>query len=124
MSPPELCHEATLRGLRLEPWGDKLAVIPASRCPAEFAATLRSHKDEILCWLEAKRANMRPDEAPWLQIAKKILAGEFDDTDNATRESLTIGLRSIPHPACLRALEHLILPSSAGAIIAPCNELF
>lgn len=41
MTPPELCHEAARRGLRLEPRGDKLAVIPASRCPPEFADTLR-----------------------------------------------------------------------------------
>ncbi len=35
------------------------------------------------------------------------LAGEFDGCDNSTRESLTIGLRSISHPLARRSLEKL-----------------
>jgi hypothetical protein len=35
------------------------------------------------------------------------LAGEFSGCDRSTRESLVIGLRSIPHPLPRRALEHL-----------------
>ena len=43
----ELCQRAVRLGLRLEPRGDKLAVIPAKRCPPEFAAELRQHKGEF-----------------------------------------------------------------------------
>jgi hypothetical protein len=51
MTPCDLYNEALRRGLRLEPRGDKLAVIPGDRCPPEFAATLRQHKVELLAWL-------------------------------------------------------------------------
>jgi hypothetical protein len=108
MTPPELCHEAARRGLRLERRGDMLAVIPAKRCPPEFADTLRQHKREILSLLEGQAAGLAPDCAPWLHVARQILAGEFDALlDNSVRESLNIGLRSIIHPVCQRALERL-----------------
>lgn len=107
MTPPELCHEAARRGLRLEPRGDKLAVIPANRCPPEFADTLRAHKGELLSWLEARLDGLSADCVPWLHVARQILEGQFDGCDPSTRESLTIGLRSIAHPACRRALERL-----------------
>lgn len=51
MTAPELYQEATRRGLRLEPRGDKLAVIPANRVPPAFADVLREHKAELLDWL-------------------------------------------------------------------------
>jgi hypothetical protein len=107
MTPSELCHEATRRGLRLEPRGDKLAVIPAKCCPPEFADMLRQHKGELLVWLEACAGGLGLDCAPWLHVAKQILAGEFDDADSSTTQSLTIGLRSIRHPLCVRALARL-----------------
>ena len=107
MTPSELCREATRRGLQLEPRGDKLAVIPAKCCPPEFADMLRQHKGELLDWLEACAGGLGPDCAPWLHVAKQILAGEFVRCDSSTRESLTIGLRSIPHPLCVRALTRL-----------------
>jgi hypothetical protein len=106
----ELCHEATRRGLRLEPRGDKLAVIPADRLPPEFAATLRQHKREILSLLEGQAAGLAPDCAPWMNVARQVLDGEFDSLlDSSVRESLEIGLRSIPHPLCSRALARLCL---------------
>jgi len=52
-------------------------------------------------------ASLPPDCVPWLHVARQILADEFDGCDHSTRESLTIGLRSIAHPACRRALERL-----------------
>jgi hypothetical protein len=108
MTPPELCKEAARRGLRLEPRGDKLAVIPASRCSPDFAAALRQRKQEILSLLESQAAGLAPDEAPWLHVAKQVLAGEFvGPMDNSVRDSLEIGLRSIAHPLCRRALAHL-----------------
>jgi hypothetical protein len=103
----ELCERAVRLGLRLESRGDKLAVIPAKRCPPEFADTLRQHKREILSLLDGQAAGLALDCAPWLHVAKQILAGEFVRCDSSTRESLTIGLRSIPHPLCVRALTRL-----------------
>jgi hypothetical protein len=113
MTPRELCHEAARRGLRLERRGDLLAVIPAKRCPPEFADTLRQHKREILSLLEGQAAGLAPDCAPWLHVAKQVLAGEFVGCDGSTRESLTIGLRSIRHPLCERALMRL-KPAGSG----------
>lgn len=52
-TPVELYHRAAALGLRLEPRGDKLAVIPAERVPPEFANLLRQHKAELLAWLSA-----------------------------------------------------------------------
>lgn len=107
MTPRDLCLEATRRGLRLEPAGDNLAVYPRGRCPPDFADTLRQHKAELLNWLEARAANLPADCAPWLHVARQVLAGEFDGCDRSTRESLTIGLGSIAHPACRQALKRL-----------------
>jgi hypothetical protein len=107
MTAQEIYLEATRRGLRLEPAGDKLAVIPAKLCPPDFADVLRQHKGELLNWLEARTAGLAPDCAAWLYVARQILAGEFDGCDNSTRESLTIGLRSISHPLANRSLEKL-----------------
>lgn len=103
----ELYRQAVRLGLRLEPRGDKLAVIPAKNCPPAFAEILRQHKGEILSWLEARADGLAPDCAPWLHIAKQVLAGEFCGCDNSTRESVCIGLRSIAHPLCQSALDHL-----------------
>lgn len=103
----ELYERAVRLGLRLEPRGDNLAVIPAGRCPPDFADSLRQHKRALLDLLEAKTARLTPDCAPWLHVAKQVLSGEFDGCDRSTRESLTIGLRSIPHPVCRRAWERL-----------------
>jgi hypothetical protein len=104
----ELYQRAVSLGLRLEPrGGDKLAVIPGNRCPKDFADVLREHKRELLALLESPSAGLRPDEIPWLHVARQVLAGEFVGCDSSTRESLTIGLRSIPHPLCHCALEWL-----------------
>lgn len=106
-TPHDLYIEATQRGLRLEPAGDKLAVIPKGKCPPDFADTLRRHKRELLDWLETKDTRLTPDQVPWLHVARQILAGEFDGADHSTVESLTIGLRSIAHPLCKQALAQL-----------------
>ncbi|MHB8521012.1 MAG: TubC N-terminal docking domain-related protein [Limisphaerales bacterium] len=107
MSPEDICTEATRRGLRLEPRGEKLAVSPAGLCPPEFADILRQHKAELLAFLAGEAANLPPDQRPWLHVARQILAGEFAGCDRSTRESLTIGLRSIRHPTCREALARL-----------------
>jgi hypothetical protein len=107
MTVNALWNRATALGLRLEPRGDTLAVIPAKRCPPDFADVLRQHKREILDLLEARAYGLLPDCAPWLHVAKQVLAGEFDGADKSTVESLTIGLRSIQHQDCRKALAHL-----------------
>lgn len=107
MTAIELFHEAARRGLKLEPRGDKLAVSPAGLCPPDFAAVLRAHKPALLAFLAAGAANLPPDPRPWLHVGAQILAGEFDGADRSTRESLTIGLRSIKHPLCQSALARL-----------------
>lgn len=105
--PLELIHEAARRGLSLRPCGDKLEIRPARLCPPEFAAVLREYKAEILVVLEGRAAGLTDDCAPWLHVAKQILAGEFEGADDSTVQSLTIGLRSIHHPLCQKALAQL-----------------
>jgi hypothetical protein len=108
MTPSEIFMEATQRGLRLKPAGDKLAVTPKGQCPPDFADLLRAHKIELLDWLEARAHNLTADCAPWLHVAKQILEGEFDGADRSTVTSLTIGLRSIHHPLCQQALQRIM----------------
>ena len=108
MTAADAYREATRRGLHLQPLdGDRLAVTPASRCPPDFADVLRQHKRELLDLLEANRQALPMDCAPWLHVARQVLAGEFEGCDRSTAESLRIGLRGIAHPLCRRALEHL-----------------
>jgi len=47
----DIYHEAAKRGLRLQPAGDKLAVMPKGKCPPDFADVLREHKAELMQWL-------------------------------------------------------------------------
>lgn len=54
-TPHDICLEAARRGLRLEPAGDILAVIPKGKVTPDFADVLRQHKGELLDWL-----NQRP----------------------------------------------------------------
>ena len=54
MTAAALLDQARSRGLRLEARGDKLAVIPARLCPADFAALLREHKGELIGLLTPK----------------------------------------------------------------------
>jgi hypothetical protein len=106
----DLYHEATRRGLRLEPMdGDRLAVSPASLCPPDLADALRQHKRAILDLLESKASRLPADCAPWLHVARQVLASEFDGegADRSTLEALAIGLRGIPHPLCRQALDRL-----------------
>jgi|ERR1017187_6733410 hypothetical protein len=108
MTATKLFQEAKRLGLRLETRDDKLVVIPANRCPPDFADVLRQHKGELLVWLKTEASGLAPDEIPWLHVAWQILAGEFDGLmDNSVRGSLEIGLRSITHPLCVRALARL-----------------
>jgi hypothetical protein len=102
-----ICREARRWNLRLELRGDKIAVIPGSKAPPQFIELVRENKAALLSWLEATGAGLPRDQAPWLHVAKQVLAGEFDGADGRTRESLTIGLRTINHPTCRQALARL-----------------
>lgn len=46
-------------------------------------------------------------EGEWLNIAEKVLAGEFDGSDKSTRRSIRIGLRWIKHPTAKLAIKRL-----------------
>jgi hypothetical protein len=107
MTATQIYRQAAALGLRLESRGNNLAVIPGRLCPADFAAELRQHKAELLDLLQAKADNLLPDCAPWLHVARQILAGEFDGADKSTFEAVTIGLRRIWHPLCQEALARL-----------------
>ena len=114
MSAIDVYLEAMRRGLHLEPReGGMLAIMPPDRCPPEFVAVLRQHKRELLDLLEAKANHLPADCAPWLHIARQVTEGEFDGADRSTVESISIGLRSIPHPLCRRALARLLTHSAA-----------
>ena len=94
----ELCERAAACGLRLEIRGDKIAVIPANKCPPEFAEELRFNKGPLLSFLQASKAGLSPDCRPWLHIAKQVIAGEFHGGSRSLLESILIGVRSISHP--------------------------
>lgn len=105
MSAEDVYRQSFNLGLTLEPNGDRLLVY-GENCPPEFADVLRQHKGELLAFLEARDANLTPDCAPWLHIARQVLSGEWDGCDGSTADSLIIGLEGVPHPLCHRALDH------------------
>jgi hypothetical protein len=67
MTPHDLYLEATRRGLRLEPAGDKLAVIPRGKCPPDFLEVLRQHKVELLDLL------YHPPDSHWPSVPADAL---------------------------------------------------
>ena len=93
--------------LRLCLEGNRIAITPARLCPPELLATIREYKPAVMALLESQAACLPPGCAPWLHVARQVLAGEFDGCDCSMRESLTIGLRSIQHPLCQQALTRL-----------------
>lgn len=99
-------------GLRLQLEGDRIAIFPARQCPPDLLTEVRQHKPAVVALLEARSANLPPDCAPWLHVARQVLAGEFDGADRSTVESLVIGLRSAIYPLCHRALERLRVESN------------
>jgi hypothetical protein len=106
VKPLEIYRQAVALGLKLEPAGERLLVFGES-CPPDFVQVLHQNKRELLDLLETKSANLTSDCAPWLHIARQVLAGEFDGADRSTRESLTLGLRGICHPLCQQALARI-----------------
>jgi hypothetical protein len=81
-TPIALLLEATERGFKLEAHGNQLHIIPlnpATRCPPDFAETLRAHKPALLALLKL----------PFVMVDSQIL-GEtiFFCEDEATRAAL------------------------------------
>lgn len=118
-SAPAILVEARRTGLRLWRDGDRIALAPARRCSPELLAALRAHKQRVLDLLEAEATHLTPDCAPWLHIARQILADEFEGVDRSTRKSLLIGLRSIRHPLCQQALAYLKIQEGKNGLIEP-----
>ena len=88
------CDDAWL-SLRLEEdgiWWKGLRPSP------DLLARLRRHRVELHVHLAG---------LPWLHIARQILDGEFDGASASCHASLIIGLRSVSHPLCKRALSTL-----------------
>jgi len=108
MTAQEIFDQATNRGLQLKQRGNNLAVSPPDRLTTDFADVLREHKTELLDLLKARGVHLTDDCVPWLHVARQVIEGEFDAVmDNSVRGSLVIGLRSVPHPVCQRALARL-----------------
>jgi len=60
--------------------------------------------------------SLRPDELPWLDIARAVNNGRWDEATGSTLESLRIGLESVGfrcggpnvvEPECRDALDHI-----------------
>ncbi len=110
--PEAIVSRARNLGLTLCVEGERIAIAPARLCPPDLLAKFREHKPAVMALLEGESAGLRPDEIPWMHIARQIVEGEFDGAVGSTRESLTIGLRGINHPLCRRALEWLKAPKT------------
>jgi hypothetical protein len=85
------------------------ATVAARRCQQPLmahAATVRLD-DFSDCVPGVPNKVLPSDEAAWLPIARQVLAGEFDDADHSTLESLAIGLCGIAHPLCRSAFARL-----------------
>ena len=54
-----------------------------------------------------RHANPDAEQKRWLPIAELVLANKFGAMDAALRESIGIGLRSLKHPTCEKALLRL-----------------
>jgi hypothetical protein len=92
-------------GLRLWVEGDRIGIAPKENIPDGLLDEIRRAKPALLPLVrEGTRYELPPDCLPWLHVARQILAGEFDGADRSTVDSLVIGLRGIPHPACREAL--------------------
>jgi hypothetical protein len=44
----------------------------------------------------------------WLEVAQRVLAGGYADSDKSTLKSIAIGLQSLQHPDCQKALCQIV----------------
>lgn len=109
--PPELVAELSRNKAEILSWlaGPKDPVALGKYPPGTF-------DDVVADWPtgRTRRADrggavsLTPDQTPWVHVARQVLAGEFGlGMTDSMRKSLTIGLRSIPHPLCRQALAAL-----------------
>ena len=103
----EILHRCRAAGLTLQRDGDRLNIAPKRLVTPDLLAAIRTAKPALLAVLEAEAAHLPHDCAPWLHIARQVMAAEFDGGDRSLLESLHIGLRSIPHPVCESARTRL-----------------
>jgi hypothetical protein len=96
-----LIAEAAARGITLEHGGGtKLNVTWLNEWDyAQLKERLRAHKLEILAVLELRQ------RVAAVHTARQIIDGEFNGASASTIQDLIVGLRSIQHPLCRRALE-------------------
>jgi hypothetical protein len=50
----------------------------------------------------------RKIEDAWLEVAQRVLAGGYDDADKSTLKSIAIGLSTLQHPDCQKALRQIV----------------
>ncbi len=109
---PSMSNPATIldqcRRLGLQVWaeGDRIGIAPKGSILADLRDQIRVAKPVLLPLLR-ESVGLPSGCAPWLHIAKQVLAGEFTGCDRSTRASLSIGLRNVAHPLCRRALSGL-----------------
>src|SRR3989442_242588 len=94
------------REVDLKLWAESgtVAYAPSDHCPPEMERAIIRLKTELLEFLVARTHRLPADCRPWLDVANRVLAGEFCRADRSTLQSLEIGLRSIPHGACEAAV--------------------
>lgn len=105
-SPMDILSRCHRLGLSLWAEGDRIGIAPKKSIPPGLLDEIRAAKPDVLALVRDGEA-LTPDQLPWLHVARQVLAGEFDGCDRSMRESVVIGLRSIPHPLAWRALELL-----------------
>ncbi len=104
-NPATILSKCRRLGLTVWAEGDRIGIAPKGSIPPGLLDEIRAAKPGLLPLLrEGAHHQLTPDRLPWLHVARQILAGEFDGCDRSMRESLNIGLRGIPHPACRAAL--------------------
>jgi glutathionylspermidine synthase len=96
MNAQILLQEAKKRGVKVEMFEGKLAAVRSPGLTADFSATLREHRFELIAWLNAQH------------VAKQISLGEFDCCDGTTAAKLLRVLKEANHPFILPALKRLL----------------
>lgn len=100
----QLLEECTRAGIELRLDGTTVRWRGPRPSP-DLLDRLRQNKPAVVSLLQARRHGLTPDQVPWVYVAQQVLAGEFAGAGRSLRESITIGLRSIPHPLCRQALD-------------------
>ncbi len=103
----EILVAARQAGLRVWRVGDQLAIAPARLCPPALLEAIRQNKPALLEALENACCKLPPDCLPWIQVAKQVLAGEFDAGTRSELDSILFGVRGAPHPKCRAAQARL-----------------